>query len=134
MPGAHRKRRSKRPNAASTSRELLFKDDEQQYAKVVKTLGNGRFHAMCDDLVERLCKLRGAMRRSEWVTVGDVVLVSIRAFQDAKADILHKYTDIEVRNLKKYGELTFMNEEVVQHHHDDDEDDDVDLIDFLDDV
>ena len=37
--------------------------------------------------------------------VGDVVIVSLRDFQDSKADVIHKYTDNEVRNLRIYGEI-----------------------------
>ncbi len=36
---------------------------------------------------------------------GDIVLVGLREFQDEKADIIHKYTTEEARNLQSYGEL-----------------------------
>lgn len=131
MPGAHGKRRSKKPNAAPTIRELLFKEDGQAYAKITKTLGAGRFLGSCDDGVQRLCKLRGKMRRSEWVSVGDVVLVGLREFQDAKADLLCKYTDLEVRNLKKYDELQCFEDVPLSRE---EEYDDDDLVEFVDDI
>ena len=40
-----------------------------------------------------------------WVNQGDIVLVSLRDFQDEKGDIIVKYTSEEARNLKTYGEL-----------------------------
>jgi translation initiation factor 1A len=39
------------------------------------------------------------------INVGDVVLISLRDFQDSKADIILKYTPDEARLLKSYGEL-----------------------------
>jgi translation initiation factor 1A len=36
---------------------------------------------------------------------GDIILVGLREFQDGKADIIHKYTTEEARNLVAYGEL-----------------------------
>lgn len=96
-------RRKKREHAIKT-RELVLREDGQQYACVTKMLGNGRVEATCVDGVERLCKIRGSMRKREWVRVGDVVLVCLRDFQDAKADIVHKYTDAEVHRLRRLGE------------------------------
>jgi translation initiation factor 1A len=45
------------------------------------------------------------MRRSEWISVGDVILVSLREFQTSKADVLHRYPHEDVRRLRKMGEL-----------------------------
>lgn len=40
-----------------------------------------------------------------WITTGDIILLSLREFQDDKADVIHRYTPDEARNLKTYGEL-----------------------------
>ena len=37
--------------------------------------------------------------------MGDIVLVSLRDFQDEKGDIIAKYNSDEAKNLKTYGEL-----------------------------
>lgn len=42
------------------------------------------------------------MRKKVWVMVGDIVLVSLRDFQDEKADIILKYNSDEAKNLKQY--------------------------------
>merc|ERR1719247_1255507 len=60
---------------------------------------------MCFDNVKRLCHIRGKMRKKVWVMQGDIVLVSLRDFQDEKGDIILKYNTDEARNLKTYGEL-----------------------------
>jgi len=86
-------------------RELVFKEDGQEYGQVTKMLGNGRLDAMCFDGTKRLCHIRGKMRKKVWVNLGDIVLISLRDFQDEKADVILKYTAEEARNLKQYGEL-----------------------------
>ena len=68
-------------------------------------LGNGRLEAQCIDGVKRLCHIRGKMRKKVWVNAGDVVLLGLREFQDAKADVILKYQADEARSLKAYGEL-----------------------------
>lgn len=40
-----------------------------------------------------------------WINQGDIILLSLRDFQDDKADVIQKYTTDEARNLKAYGEL-----------------------------
>lgn len=40
-----------------------------------------------------------------WINQGDIILISLRDFQDEKADVIVKYTSEEARNLKTYGEL-----------------------------
>lgn len=88
-----------------TKRELIFKEDGQEYGQVLKMLGNGRCDVACFDGTKRLCHIRGKMRKKVWVMMGDIVLVSLRDFQDEKGDIILKYNSDEARNLKTYGEL-----------------------------
>lgn len=60
--GGKNRRRGKNENE-SEKRELIFKEDEQEYAQVIKMLGNGRLEAMCFDGVKRLCHIRGKLRK-----------------------------------------------------------------------
>jgi len=68
-------------------------------------LGNGRLDALCFDGVKRLCHIRGKLRKKVWINTGDIILLGLRDYQDAKADVILKYTADEARNLKAYGEL-----------------------------
>ena len=60
-------------------------------------LGNGRVEAQCFDGTKRLAHIRGKMRKKVWINQGDIVLLSLRDFQDDKADVIVKYTPDEVR-------------------------------------
>ena len=106
MPRKGTRKGARRGGAAAKSRDVPFRDEDgQSYAVVTAMLGNGRLRARCEDTVERMCKIRGSMRRSDWISVGDVILVGLRGFQDAKADVLHRYPHEDVRRLRKLGEL-----------------------------
>ncbi|WVQ92174.1 translation initiation factor eIF-1A [Cryptococcus gattii] len=102
--GGKNNRRGKKEDGEN-KRELIFKEDGQEYAQVVKMLGNGRLEAKCQDGESRLAQIRGQMRKKVWIVVGDIILLSLREFQDDRADVIHRYTPDEARNLKTYGEL-----------------------------
>jgi translation initiation factor 1A len=101
--GGKNRRRGKNEN--EEKRELVLKEDGQEYAQVNKMLGNGRLEASCFDGVKRLCHIRGKMRKKVWVGAGDIILISLRDFQDGKADVIMKYNVDEARRLKTMGQL-----------------------------
>merc|ERR1712000_670208 len=47
----------------------------------------------------------GKNRKKVWINQGDIVLLSLRDFQDDKADVIQKYSSDEARKLKQYGGL-----------------------------
>ena len=47
-------------------------------------LGNGRITAFCFDGKERLCHIRGKLRKKVWINTGDIILVGLRDYQDDK--------------------------------------------------
>lgn len=102
--GGKNRRRGKNENE-NEKRELVFKEDGQEYAQVLKMLGNGRIQASCFDNHMRLCHIRGKLRKKVWINVGEIILIGLRDFQDSKADVILKYSPEEARNLKAYGEL-----------------------------
>uniref|UniRef100_A0A0N4ZSH8 Eukaryotic translation initiation factor 4C n=1 Tax=Parastrongyloides trichosuri TaxID=131310 RepID=A0A0N4ZSH8_PARTI len=103
--GGKNRRRGKNESDVM-KRELIKKDsDDQEYAQVLKMLGNGRLIAFCFDGKERLCHIRGKMRKKVWINTGDIILVGLRDYQDSKADVILKYTPDEARVLKSEGHL-----------------------------
>ena len=102
---------SKRNNKRNYSekrevRAVELAEDGQQYARVTRRLGDGRFEILCaGDGASRLGHVRGKLWKRAWVNVHDLVLVSLRSWQDQKADIINKYTGDEERLLARTGEL-----------------------------
>ena len=84
---------------------LVEKTDEQEYAKVTKKLGNSRFNCECFDGKERLCVIRGSIKKFTRLEEGEYVIVSIREFQDDKGDIIHKLSSDDVKILQNKGEI-----------------------------
>jgi len=102
--GGKNRRRGKN-ESDKEKRELTFKEEGQEYAQVIKMLGNGRLESMCFDGVKRLAHIRGKLRKKVWINQGDIILLSLRDYQDEKGDVILKYTADEARSLKAYGEL-----------------------------
>ena len=83
------------------TKALRFKEDGQEYAQITACKGNCRFDVNCFDGKERIAILCGTMRKRKYVNLQDVVLVSLRDFQDDKCDIIDTYDDNQVRALKE---------------------------------
>lgn len=102
-PGGKGRRKAK--STSGKPNELVFSDDFSSYAFVKENNGGGHFRVLCDDNTERMGVLRGSMRRRVWVRRGDIVLVTLRDYEDAKADIVHKYTSAEVIRLSSMKQI-----------------------------
>ena len=107
VKGSFGKNARKRAAAATerSKRELPFRQDGQEYALASKMLGNSRVEVTCADGVTRLCKIRGSMTKRAWISVGDLLLVGLRDFQDEKCDSIALYNATEASLLRRYGEL-----------------------------
>jgi len=73
----------------------------------VKLLGYDRIMVKCQDGHERLCRVRGKLKRRVWIRIGDIVLVSPWDFQsDARGDIFWRYRKNQTEWLRNNGYLT----------------------------
>ncbi|KAI0551989.1 nucleic acid-binding protein [Xylaria curta] len=84
-------RRGKRDENNSNSRELLFKEEGQDYARIEKTLGSSRFNVRSfsdtnDGGVARLAIRRGALSRVT-ITPGDIVVLGLREWLQALGEL-----------------------------------------------
>jgi len=73
----------------------------------VKLLGFDRVMVKCQDGHERLCRIRGKMKRRVWIREGDIVLVSPWDFQSgSRGDVIWRYTRGQAEWLRKNGYLS----------------------------
>jgi translation initiation factor 1A len=71
-----------------------------------KILGAERILVKCQDGKERVCRIRGKLKRRVWVREGDIVLVSPWDFQsDTRDDIFWRYRKNQTEWLKNKGYL-----------------------------
>lgn len=72
---------------------------------MLKVLGNCRVQCECFDGKERQCHVRGKFRKKVWINKDDVILIGLRDYQDEKADVIHKYSMDEARQLRNMGHI-----------------------------
>ena len=73
----------------------------------IKLLGFDRVLVKCQDGHERLCRIRGKMKRRVWIREGDVVLVSPWDFQtDKRGDLIWRYTRAQAEQLRREHHIT----------------------------
>ena len=90
-------------------RTMIYKDpkEDQEYGKVIRAMGNGRFDIQCFDGKNRMGILAGNMRKKVWVNKDDIILFSKWEFttEDNKCSIIHRYDLDESRKLQRDGEF-----------------------------
>ena len=110
-------------NQNIVSKNLRLKEEGQEYAQIKKCKGNCRFDVLCFDGKERMAIMCGAMRKRKFVNVNDIVLVSLRDWQDSVCDIIDNYDENLARKLKEKGLVPkSINLDVDNQYSDDDED------------
>ena len=110
--------------------EKLIEGDNlfQFYSKVNKKLGGGTFSVdvfipekrekkmvngeLQDKIIrheevkkDQLALIRGSIRKRSRIEVGNIVLVSLREFEDRKVDIIHAYKNDDVNILRRQNKL-----------------------------
>jgi translation initiation factor 1A len=87
--------------------EMTYPGENEILGVATKLLGFDRVMVKCQDGHERLCRIRGKMKRRVWIRVGDVVLVSPWEFQsDSRGDLVWRYTRGQAENLRRKGLIT----------------------------
>tara|TARA_B110000967_G_C18719300_1_gene476774 strand:+ start:221 stop:667 length:447 start_codon:yes stop_codon:yes gene_type:complete len=141
------KKFKKKKKESFHTKTMIYKDpkEDQEYGKVIRAMGNGRFDIQCFDGKNRMGILAGTMRKKVWVNKDDIILFSKWEFttEDDKCSIIHKYDLDESRKLQRDGEFPdfiILDEEndfgdtddMITFEYDvpDDEEDDIDLDDI----
>ena len=106
--GGKNKKKGKRDRSRVQHQRLVTRTEDQQYGVITKMLGDCRVHLRYINekgkMVETMGIIRGKLRKRVWMRVEDVVLVAQRDY-DERVDIIAKYSDEEVRKLKRRGEI-----------------------------
>ena len=86
---------------------MLYPSKNDVLGMAVKMLGFDRILVKCQDGKERLCRVRGKLKRRVWIRDGDIVLVSPWDFQpDTRGDIFWRYRKNQTDQLRIKGYLT----------------------------
>ena len=109
-------------------KNLRLKEEGQEYAQIIKCLGNCRFNVLCFDGKERMATMCGTMRKRRFINQDDIVLVSLRDWQDAKCDIIDNYDENLVRKMKDKGLVPDSIKLDVDKQYSDDDDDNLGFV------
>ena len=109
MPNSKGGKKFKRGKKTIHETKLIYKDpkEDQEYGKIIRAMGNGRFEIECFDGKTRVGIIAGNMRKRVWVNKDDIVLFSKWEFStdDEKCSIIHKYNIDEVKRLQRENEF-----------------------------
>lgn len=87
--------------------QMMYPSENDILGIATKLLGFDRVSVKCQDGKERLCRIRGKMKRRVWIRQGDVVLVSPWDFQkDSRGDLIWRYTKAQAETLRRKGYIT----------------------------
>ncbi len=86
--------------------QMVLPSENDVLGVAVKMLGGERFMVKCQDGKERLCRIRGKLKKRVWIREGDIVLVSPWDFEsDSRGDIFFRYRQTQVSWLKDHHYL-----------------------------
>lgn len=99
--------KSKAGAATVSDKELILKEEGQDYGQIIKNMGSNMQVQCIGDGKIRDGHIRGKLRGKNFINAGDLVLVGMRSFEiaDKKCDIILKYSDAQAKRLKQMGEL-----------------------------
>ncbi|TGC06771.1 translation initiation factor eIF-1A [Methanolobus halotolerans] len=81
------------------------KENKEVLAIVESMLGANHVRLRCMDGVLRMGRIPGSMKKKTWIREGDIVIAVPWEFQNEKADVIWKYTRLQVSWLERKGYL-----------------------------
>ena len=114
--GGKRHRRGKKGNVEAESSKMTKKAEGnfEKYGKITKLAGDCRVAVVTPSDEAFICHIPGKFRKRVWMKVDDIILFTIRPFEQGKGDVISVYNSSEVRWLTMKKELpsTFSNIEL----------------------
>jgi len=84
---------------------LPKKRDLEMFGIVLQRMGGTQIKVLCEDGVERQCRIPGKLRKRTWMRERDLVIVKQWDFQLSKADVVWRYIGYQTEYLKRKGFL-----------------------------
>lgn len=105
--GGKKHKSGKRSMINQSGRKLELKVKGQNYAKVLKMLGNRHIKILTNDGEEMVAHIPGKFKSKgpNHINRDDIILVTERGYQTDKCDVIYIYLPDEVKKMHKMGEL-----------------------------
>ena len=75
--------------------------NNEQFARAEKMQGANHILVQCIDGVSRMGRIKGKMKKRQWIREGDTVIIVPWSFQDEKCDIIYRYIKPQTDWLRK---------------------------------
>ncbi len=85
---------------------LPRRDELEMFGRVTHLQGADRVKVMCEDGIERNCRIPGKMRKRTWMRERDIVIIRLWDFQPSNADVMWRFLGVQSEHLKKKGYLS----------------------------
>ncbi len=87
---------------------LPRRNELEMFGIVMQLMGASQVKILCEDGVERICRITGKMRKRTWMRERDLVIIRLWDFQPSKADVVWRFIGVQTEHLKKKGFLKNM--------------------------
>ena len=81
------------------------KKELEMFGLLVQLHGSDQVRVLCEDGLERMCRIPGKMRKKVWLREGDVVIVKLWEIQKSRADVVWRFFGPQVEQLRRKGYL-----------------------------
>ena len=85
---------------------LPRKEDLEMFGIVTQLQGGSQVNILCEDGIERNCRIPGKMRKKTWMRQRDIVIIKLWDFQPSKADVVWRFLGMQTEHLKRKGYLS----------------------------
>ena len=77
----------------------------EMFGIVTQLHGGSQIKVICEDGIERNCRIPGKMKKKAWMRERDIVIIRLWDFQPSKADIVWRFIGFQTEHLKRKGFL-----------------------------
>ncbi len=94
------------PNPNEPVRAPMPKKPKREIFGIADQLmGASKIKVMCEDGKSRMGRIPGKLKKRMWMREGDLLIIRPWEFQDAKADVVYRYTRTQASYLSRKGAI-----------------------------
>ena len=125
IKGGKKHKKTKRNPNDNFEKNMIYKENSlEEYALVTDLVGNGNVRIKLPNGSVMIARIPGSFKKKKiFINRGNILLVSIREYEDSKSDIIYRYSDGQSKVLHKNKQLpsSFMNYNVINQNDDNDD-------------
>ena len=101
--GGKKHKKTKNGMTDSHEKNMIYKEkEEEEYALVTDLVGNGNVRVKLPNGSTMIARIPGSFKKKKkFINKGNILLIAIREYEEAKSDIIYKYSDGQSRTLQK---------------------------------